>query len=42
MSSYTYTDISAGFFDKAAEFFKAYNDRMVFEVLDVERPPADQ
>ncbi|ORY18402.1 hypothetical protein BCR34DRAFT_596328 [Clohesyomyces aquaticus] len=42
MSSYTYTDISTGFFDKAAEVFKAYSDKMVFKVLDVERPPATQ
>lgn len=42
MSSYTYTDVSVGFFDKAAEVFRAYRDRMVFKVLDVERAPATQ
>jgi hybrid polyketide synthase / nonribosomal peptide synthetase ACE1 len=42
MSSYTYTDVSVGFFDKAAELFRAYNDRMTFKVLDVEKAPATQ
>ncbi|KAF2121672.1 lovastatin nonaketide synthase [Lophiotrema nucula] len=42
MSSYTYTDISTGFFDKAAEVFEAYSDRMAFKVLDAERSPATQ
>ena len=42
MSSYTYTDVSVGFFDKAAERFRAYSDRMTFEVLDVEKAPASQ
>lgn len=42
MSSYTYTDISVGFFNKAAELFKAYSDKMTFKVLDVEKPPAAQ
>ncbi|KAK3373153.1 hypothetical protein B0T24DRAFT_529456 [Lasiosphaeria ovina] len=41
-SSYTYTDISAGFFDKAADIFGAYRDKMTFKVLDVERSPASQ
>ncbi|KAL6694280.1 hypothetical protein J3F84DRAFT_395947 [Trichoderma pleuroticola] len=34
MASYTYTDISVGFFAKAAEIFKAYSDKMTFKVLD--------
>lgn len=42
MSSYTYTDISAGFFERAAELFKAYDDRMIFKVLDVEKDPSTQ
>lgn len=42
MSSYVYTDISVGFFEQAAELFKAYSDRMSFKVLDVEKPPAIQ
>ncbi len=42
MSSYTYTDVSLGFFDKAAELFRAYSDRMTFKVLDIEKAPAAQ
>ena len=42
MSSYTYTDISVGFFGNAAEMFKAYSDKMTFKVLDVEKTPASQ
>ena len=42
MSSYTYTDISVGFFDKAAELFRAYSDRMTFTKLDVEKEPVSQ
>ena len=42
MSSYTYTDISVGFFGNAAELFKAYSDKMTFKVLDVEKTPASQ
>ncbi|KAK4199547.1 putative dual specificity polyketide synthase [Triangularia verruculosa] len=42
MSSYTYTDVSVGFFDKAAELFRAYSDKMTFKVLDVEKPPSSQ
>ncbi|KAH7322436.1 putative hybrid NRPS/PKS enzyme [Stachybotrys elegans] len=42
MSSYTYTDISLGFFEKAAELFKAYSGKMIFKTLDVEKNPAQQ
>ncbi|KAI0469853.1 lovastatin nonaketide synthase [Xylariaceae sp. FL0804] len=42
MTSYTYTDISVGFFTRAAEAFKAYSDKMTFKVLDVEKAPAAQ
>ncbi|KAJ6040214.1 hypothetical protein N7444_009119 [Penicillium canescens] len=42
MSSYTYTDISVGFFPRASEIFKEYNDRMTFKVLDAEKTPASQ
>ncbi|RYO74938.1 hypothetical protein DL764_010620 [Monosporascus ibericus] len=42
VSSYTYTDISVGFFEKAAELFKAYSDKMTFKTLDVEKPPSTQ
>ncbi|KAI0376194.1 hypothetical protein F5Y04DRAFT_286173 [Hypomontagnella monticulosa] len=41
-SSYTYTDISAGFFEKAAELFKDYRDKMTFKTLDVESTPTTQ
>ena len=41
-SSYTFTDISAGFFTNAAELFTAYSDKMTFKVFDVESTPASQ
>ncbi|PYI00038.1 beta-ketoacyl synthase domain-containing protein [Aspergillus ellipticus CBS 707.79] len=41
-SSYTFTDISNGFFDKARSIFQEYEDRMVFKVLDVEKDVAGQ
>lgn len=34
---YTYTDISAGFFDKASERFKKHSSKMEFKVLDIEK-----
>lgn len=42
MSSYTYTDVSVGFFNEAAQLFRAYSDKMTFKVLDVEKAPANQ
>lgn len=42
MSSYTYTDVSVGFFNEAAKLLKAYSDKMTFKVLDVEKPPTSQ
>lgn len=36
-SSYTYTDISAGFFEKAREVFRDFESRMTFKILDVEK-----
>lgn len=42
MSSYTYTDVSVGFFNEAAQLFKSYSDKMTFKVLDVEKAPASQ
>ncbi|KAL8974635.1 MAG: hypothetical protein Q9197_001123 [Variospora fuerteventurae] len=42
MSSYTYTDVSVGFFKDAAQLFKAYSDKMTFKVLDVEKAPTSQ
>ncbi|KAJ5624593.1 hypothetical protein N7510_000902 [Penicillium lagena] len=40
--SYTYTDISTGFFGKAREEFRAYADRMVFSTLDITKDPTTQ
>ncbi|KAM0441837.1 hypothetical protein ACHAQK_004775 [Fusarium lateritium] len=40
--SYTYTDISSGFFPNAAEKFSDFAHKMVFKVLNVEDEPADQ
>ncbi|GAP93361.2 putative lovastatin nonaketide synthase protein [Rosellinia necatrix] len=42
MSSYTYTDISSGFFGHAEELFKEYVDKMTFKLLDVEKAPSAQ
>lgn len=42
MSSYTYTDVSVGFFNEAAQLFRAYSDKMTFKVLDIEKAPASQ
>ncbi|KAL8913542.1 MAG: hypothetical protein Q9171_001624 [Xanthocarpia ochracea] len=42
MSSYTYTDVSVGFFNEAAQLFKSYSDKMTFKVLDVEKAPPSQ
>ncbi|KAJ3534043.1 hypothetical protein NM208_g7715 [Fusarium decemcellulare] len=41
-SSYTYTDISSGFFEKAEEKFADHRSRMIFKVCDIEKNPADQ
>ncbi|KAI4608824.1 Type I Iterative PKS [Alternaria metachromatica] len=35
-SSYTYTDVSPGFFEKAREKFSHIQDRMVFKTFDIE------
>lgn len=41
--SYTYTDISPGFFEKARSLFREeHASKMIFKVLDVERDPIDQ
>lgn len=36
-SSYTFTDISAGFFGSAQSEFAAYNDQMTYSILDLEQ-----
>ncbi|KAK1749891.1 polyketide synthetase [Echria macrotheca] len=40
--SYTYTDVSPGFFEKAADKFSQFSHRMIFKVLDAEKPVAPQ
>ncbi|RYP43239.1 hypothetical protein DL770_011775 [Monosporascus sp. CRB-9-2] len=40
--SYTYTDISAGFFDNASIVFSKHRSKMVFKTLDLERDPKEQ
>ncbi|EFR01671.1 lovastatin nonaketide synthase [Nannizzia gypsea CBS 118893] len=41
-STYTYTDISAGFFGAAQDRFKDYADRMIFKTFDMTKTPASQ
>ncbi|KAG6365497.1 hypothetical protein INS49_007108 [Diaporthe citri] len=41
-ATYTYTDISAGFFEKAALKFGDRNRNMTFKTLNIESSPADQ
>jgi hybrid polyketide synthase/nonribosomal peptide synthetase ACE1 len=36
-SSYTFTDVSAGFFDNAQSEFEPYKDRMIYSLLDLEQ-----
>jgi len=40
--SYTYTDISTGFFEKAADKFSDFTHKMIFKPLDIEREVAPQ
>lgn len=40
--SYTFTDISSGFFPSATAKFSTFANRMVYKVLDVEKEPATQ
>lgn len=40
--SYSFTDVSTGFFDAAKRTFAAYKDQMRFEKLDLEQDPMDQ
>jgi aspyridone synthetase (hybrid polyketide synthase/nonribosomal peptide synthetase) len=40
--SYTYTDISAGFFERASEKFQDYKSMVSFKVLDIEKDPQEQ
>lgn len=41
-SSYTYTDISADFFEEATDVFAPYKKRITFKTLDVGRDPISQ
>ncbi|KAK4508228.1 hypothetical protein PRZ48_001966 [Zasmidium cellare] len=38
-NSYTFTDISSGFFEKAAEKFADHSRKMIFKVCDIEKDP---
>ncbi|KAK2038771.1 beta-ketoacyl synthase domain-containing protein [Colletotrichum somersetense] len=41
-ASYTYTDISPGFFERAASVFSSDAPKMVFKTLNIERDPVEQ
>ncbi|PGH19023.1 hypothetical protein AJ79_00057 [Helicocarpus griseus UAMH5409] len=41
-TSYTYTDVSSGFFEQAQERFEEHRPQMIFKVLDIENDVADQ
>ncbi|KAK4140595.1 Nonribosomal peptide synthetase-like protein [Dichotomopilus funicola] len=41
-NSYTFTDVSAGFFGSAQERFRQWVDRMVFATYDMEKSPEEQ
>ena len=41
-SSYTFTDISTGFFETAQDVFASAGDKMVFKTLDVEKDITEQ
>lgn len=40
--SYTYTDISTGFFEVAREVFQDFESKMTFKPLNIERDPTEQ
>ncbi|GKT82135.1 polyketide synthase [Colletotrichum tofieldiae] len=40
--TYTFTDVSSGFFERGAEVFAEYKDRMVFKTLDCGQNPITQ
>ncbi|RFU27072.1 hypothetical protein B7463_g9261, partial [Scytalidium lignicola] len=42
LGSYTYTDISAGFFEAAKEKFKLWRHLMTFKTLNIENSPVEQ
>ncbi|KAI8962427.1 hypothetical protein F5Y11DRAFT_365984 [Daldinia sp. FL1419] len=41
-TSYTFTDISSGFFEDAAARFRKERSKVIFKTLDIEKSPADQ
>ncbi|KAI2628557.1 hypothetical protein GGR54DRAFT_636275 [Hypoxylon sp. NC1633] len=41
-NSYTFTDISPSFFEKAADRLVHHADRMIFKMLDIEQDPLEQ
>lgn len=41
-TSYTFTDLSAGFFERANDRFISYSDRMVYSTYNMENPPTEQ
>lgn len=41
-SSYTFTDISTGFFESAQEVFASYGEKMIFKALDIEKDIVEQ
>lgn len=41
-SSYTYTDVSVGFFSNAEKIFEANSDKMTFKIFDAEQTPESQ
>ncbi|KAK2007074.1 beta-ketoacyl synthase domain-containing protein [Colletotrichum eremochloae] len=41
-SSYTFTDVSTGFFENAASTFERHGDRMIFKKFDAEQDPIEQ
>lgn len=42
IASYTFTDISSGFFEKAKQRFSSWSDIMTFQSLNIEKSPVDQ
>lgn len=42
IASYTFTDISSGFFDKARKRFQPWNNIMNFKTMDIGRNPVEQ
>ncbi|EAQ88667.1 hypothetical protein CHGG_05286 [Chaetomium globosum CBS 148.51] len=42
IGSYTFTDISSGFFPEARAQFASHQPKMMFKTLDIEKPVADQ